>query len=190
MDYTIYPFEGLGAIRFGMTPQQVREVVGEPKGTFMMSKESKFSTDDYFNLGFHIYYDDEVDLCNGVSIFSPYGEEDPLGLNYIEDPGDCITLNFQGQRLFKKSFRELKTWFQNLGTGIQHSDIGVTFLKFRICISSNYYLFPDGHAEYPPNQVYICSLNEMEMTVRFSADLEYPFEPEISPNLVTISKVN
>jgi hypothetical protein len=48
MDYTIYPFEGLGAIRFGMTPQQVREVIGEPKGTHM-SYGSKFPIDDYFN---------------------------------------------------------------------------------------------------------------------------------------------
>ena len=84
MDYTICPFEGLGSIRFGMTPKQVHEVVGEPEGTFMKSKDSKFPTDDYFNLGFHVYYD-ESNLCNAVEIFSPYGQEDPLGLDYIAE---------------------------------------------------------------------------------------------------------
>jgi hypothetical protein len=179
MDYTIYPFEGLGAIRFGMTPQQVHEVVGEPKSTFMKSKDDRFPSDDYFNLGFHVYYDDELGLCNAVQIFNPYGEEDPLGLDYIEDPCDCVTLNFQGQRLFKKSFRELKTWFQGLGTGVQHDDSGVTFLKFGISIGSNYYSFPDGHPEYPPEDVYICNLNTMEKIVKFNA-LRYLFEAEIS----------
>jgi hypothetical protein len=73
MDYTIYPFEGLGAIRFGMTPQQVREVIGEPKGTHM-SYGSKFPTDDYFNLGFNVHYDNELGLCDRVGISSPYYE--------------------------------------------------------------------------------------------------------------------
>jgi hypothetical protein len=179
MDYTIYPFEGLGAIRFGMTPQQVHEVVGEPESTFMKSDDSRFPTDDYFNLGFHVYYD-ESGLCKGVEIFSPYGEEDPLGLTYIEDSCDCVTLNFQGQRFFKQSFRELKTWFQSLGTGVQHGDIGVTFIKFGIVIGSNYYSFPDGHPEYPPEGVYICDYKTMEIGLKIDA-IKYPFEGEISP---------
>jgi hypothetical protein len=178
MDYTIYPFEGLGAIRFGMTTQQVHEVIGDPQRTFM-NYESKFPADAYFNLGFHVYYDDESHLCNAVQIYSPYGEEDPLGLTYIGNPFDCATLNFQGQLLFKQSFQELKAWFQSLGTGVQHDDSGVTFLKFRISIGSNYYSFPDGHPEYPPEDVYICNLNKMEKKVRFNTP-RYPFEAEIS----------
>jgi hypothetical protein len=68
MDYTIYPFEGLGAIRFGMNPQQVREVVGEPDRTFMKFDDSKFPTDAYYKLGFYVYYD-ESGLCNSVEIW-------------------------------------------------------------------------------------------------------------------------
>ena len=37
MDYTIYPFEGLGPIRFGMTSQQVHDCVGEPERSFTKS---------------------------------------------------------------------------------------------------------------------------------------------------------
>jgi hypothetical protein len=177
MDYTIYPFEGLGAIRFGMTPQQVREVVGEPDSTFM--KSDKFPSDDYFDLDFHVHYD-ESGLCEAVEIFSPYAQEDPFGLDYTEEPGDCTTLNFQGQRFFKQTFAELKTCFQNLGTGVQHSDIGVTFIKFGITISSTYYLFPGNDIQCPPEIVYICNRNTMEELVKFCASILDPFEPEIS----------
>jgi hypothetical protein len=138
MDYTIYPFEGLGAIRFGMTSQQVREVGGEPNSTFM--KSDKFPSDDYFDLGFHIHYD-ESGLCEAVEISSPYDEGDLFGLDYTEEPGDCTTLNFQGQVFFKQTFTELKTWFQSLGTDVQHGRTGVTFIKFGITMSSGYYSF-------------------------------------------------
>jgi hypothetical protein len=176
MDYTIYPFEGLGAIRFGMTPQQVREVIGEPDSTFM--KSDKFPTDDYFDLGFHVYYN-ESGLCEAMEIFSPYAQEDPFGLDYTEEPGDCTTLNFQGQIFFKQTFVELKTWFQSLGTGVQHYDCGVTFLKFGIVLYSREYSFPGSDTNVPPEIVYICNLNAMEEKVSFNAP-RYPFEPEIS----------
>ena len=179
MDYTIYPFEGLGAIRFGMTPQQVREVVGEPVGTYRVSKNSKFPTDDYFNLGFHVHYDDELGLCSSVGIFSPYAEEDPLGLNYIPSSCESVTLNFRDRLFFKQSFRQLKSWFQSIGTGIQHKDVGVTFIRFGISINSDYYTFPDGHPEYPPNGVCISNFDEMEKEVMFFAELKYQFEEEI-----------
>ena len=56
MDYTIYPCEGVGPIRFGMTPQQVHEILGEPEGSSTRRPESRFLTDYYEILDLHVVY--------------------------------------------------------------------------------------------------------------------------------------
>jgi hypothetical protein len=110
MDYAIRPYDGIGPIKFGMTPEQVHEILGEPVKTF---KKNSRNTDDYRTIGFHVVYD-EADACESITLFSP------------------ATPSFQDQQLIDGSFKTLKTWFQSQGSTVQHYDCGMIFLKFGI----------------------------------------------------------
>jgi hypothetical protein len=131
MDYTIYPYEGVGPIRFGMTPEQVREKLGEPEDTFMKGAESPFPADAYHNLGFHVHYD-KSGRCEFVKFF--YGSSaNPM---------------FQGQTLFGRLFGELKSWLQSLETDVRYYDCGLVFLKFGISLYSEEYCLPHQDPDF------------------------------------------
>jgi hypothetical protein len=126
MDYIIYPYEGVGPIRFGMTPEQVHEKLGEPEHTTMKEAESpEFPTDAYNHLGFHVFYG-ESGRCQAVEFFEN-GSASPT---------------FQGQTLIGRPFGELKSWLQSLETDVQHYSCGLIFLKFGINLYSQYYYLP------------------------------------------------
>jgi hypothetical protein len=104
-DFTIHPFEGVGAVRFGMTPQQVHEIWGEPDSTYR--KENSFAgmtpertqelwaelndvdcqenslpsslfyshIDYYTKMGIHIDYD-ELGMCEHISLLSHINDND------------------------------------------------------------------------------------------------------------------
>ena len=69
-DYEIRPNEGVGPIRFGMTVDEVRRVLGAPDAVFRKSRSASFTTDDFNRLGFHVYYS-SGGVCNAVEFFPP-----------------------------------------------------------------------------------------------------------------------
>lgn len=159
MDYTIYPFEGVGPIKFGMTPQQVREVVGEPDESFMKG-ESEFPTDVYDRLGFRIEYE-YPGVCDEIWLLAD-------GCNPI----------FQGHELGGQTFEELKYWFQKLGTPVQHFGYGFTFLKFGIYLYSHDYIY-EGDNPNPPELIAVCSAINIDKALAAEDD-GYPTEEAIS----------
>ncbi|VEE61138.1 Uncharacterised protein [Shewanella putrefaciens] len=56
MDFSIIPFEGVGSIKFGMTPKQVRTNLGSGFKSFKRTPDSVLPCDYYEALGVFIYY--------------------------------------------------------------------------------------------------------------------------------------
>jgi hypothetical protein len=77
-DFTIHPFEGVGAVQFGMTPQQVHEIWGEPDDTYREEKSlyglAKRHVDYYDKIGIHVDYD-ETGFCECISLFSHINDD-------------------------------------------------------------------------------------------------------------------
>jgi hypothetical protein len=87
-DFTIHPFEGVGAVRFGMTPQQVHEIWGEPDRTYKHeSVPYKCHTDYYQKMGIHVDYDDSG-VCEHISLLSHINDSDQWNTNARNDEDD------------------------------------------------------------------------------------------------------
>ena len=56
MRFLISPFVGAGKIKFGMTPDQVRLLLGEVFDSFKRTEENVFPCDYFENLGVFAYY--------------------------------------------------------------------------------------------------------------------------------------
>jgi hypothetical protein len=161
MDYTIYPFEGVGPIKFGMTPEQVHAVVGEPENSLIIH-EGEFPTDTYYSQGFRIEYT-AAGVCDEIWLF----------------PEECNPI-LQGYGLAGQTFRELKEWFQKLGTPVEHYSCGMTFLKFGIYIYASYYTYYDGNVDDPVELIAVCSSSNIERLLASKDDNEFPTEEAIS----------
>jgi hypothetical protein len=120
MDYTIYPYEGVGQIRFGMTPQQVHEILGEPDDQFPASKRCDLPADIYDRLNLFIYYK-HPNSCEAVELF--------VGSNP----------SFQETLLLDHSMQDLKSWLLLIGSDIQYSTSGFISFKYGLSFYSSYY---------------------------------------------------
>ncbi len=56
VDYAIRPHLGAGEIAFGMTPNQVRALLGDPFESFKRSPLAEFPCDHFESLGIFVYY--------------------------------------------------------------------------------------------------------------------------------------
>ncbi len=54
---TITPFEGLGDLKFGLSRQAVRDLLGPDVRSYRKNKYEPRDTDSYRRLGLHLYYD-------------------------------------------------------------------------------------------------------------------------------------
>jgi hypothetical protein len=126
MDYTIYPYEGVGQIRLGMTPQQVREILGEPERQLPAGKRCDLPADKYVQLGFFVYYRNPG-VCEAISMWDG-------------------SVEFQNVRPLGKSLKYLKDWFMSMGSDIQHFDLGFIAVDFGITINAQNYC-PDLSCE-------------------------------------------
>jgi hypothetical protein len=89
-DFTIHPFEGVGAVRFGMTPQQVHEIWGEPDRTSMRDGTSTLyrrHTDLYHRMNLHVEYD-ESGFCEYISLFSHINDYDKWNTGVADEDED------------------------------------------------------------------------------------------------------
>jgi hypothetical protein len=167
MDYTIHPFEGVGPIKLGMTPQQVRAVLGEPDHSFKKFDDD-FPTDSYYdNLSIHILYE-HPGMCNEIWLF----------LEPDDSTSGCNP-TFQGYGLKGRTFAELKPWFQKLGTPVRHFDCGCRFLKYGVCLFSSFYSYHSGNVDELVELVSICSESVMERDMAYDSG-EFPIEEAIS----------
>jgi hypothetical protein len=120
MDYTIHPYEGIGAIRFGMTPEQVHEILGMPEDTLRAGKRCDLPADYYVKLGFFAYYKNP-------------GVFEAVALGYGSSP------IFHDVLLRGKSLKDIKDWMKSMGSEIQHFDMGFIAVKFGLVINCQEY---------------------------------------------------
>jgi hypothetical protein len=89
-DFTIHPFEGVGAVRFGMTPQQVHGIWGKPERTIMRDSTSTLyrrHTDSYHRMNFRVEYD-ESGLCEYISLFSHINDDSKWNTGVVDEDED------------------------------------------------------------------------------------------------------
>jgi len=68
-DWTIEPFESLGALRFGMRKGEAQQVLGEPPKEFHKGF-SENVTEAYNGTGVHVYYDADATV-EFIEVFPP-----------------------------------------------------------------------------------------------------------------------
>jgi hypothetical protein len=109
MELKIESYVGVGPIKFGMTRDQVCQSIGKQPGQFLKGPESVIATDDFGDLGFHVYYKAaKEDVCDAIEMFSP---ADPI---FIE------------QQFINRPFDEILIWFKNLDPSVEIGDAGLT----------------------------------------------------------------
>ncbi len=113
-ELTIYPYQGVGQIRFGMTRKEVQSLLGEPSATFYKGLNTESPTDAYDHVGVHVYYDYPSGYCEALEFF------EPAQLLLTEKP------------LFKLPFAYLKEWLSSQDSELKIDDEGLTCFKYGI----------------------------------------------------------
>jgi hypothetical protein len=135
MDYTIYPYEGVGPVRFGMTMQQVHEILGEPKRTIERPGNVTAFTDDYYSLGLHVLYGEDRN-CNALQLFRPASPV--LNKRFL---------------LQEEPFSTLREWFSEQDGSAENREDGFKSFLYGIALYGPYpseptkkiYVFERGH---------------------------------------------
>lgn len=108
----IYPYQGVGQIRFGMTREEVRSLLGEPSAIFYKGLNTKSPTDAYDNIGVHIYYHYPSGYCEALEFFEP------------------AQLLLTEKSLFELSFTNLREWLSSQDAELEIDDEGLTCFKY------------------------------------------------------------
>lgn len=110
MDFEVVPYRALGPIELGMPRERVRQILGSSLKSSEKAIESGVSVparDLSVGLGVRVEYDDGYKCCS-------------IEATHPARP------TFQGMSILEKSFRELKTWFQEKDPQLQADDSGLT----------------------------------------------------------------
>lgn len=92
MTMTVYPHQGVDALRFGMTCAETERAVGMTPKRFVPNKYS-LEVDSFDELGLAVMYD-EHGRSNAIS--------------FVRAPG--VDVEYEGYRLFDHSAREVRVW--------------------------------------------------------------------------------
>ncbi len=107
----ISSYEGAGAIKLGMSPDEVRKVLGTNFETFMKSYNSEMPTDNFISQGIHVYYK-LPGLCTAIEMFPPANP------------------TFRGYRLMGQPFNQLSAYFQQEDISVEMDACGLTSRLF------------------------------------------------------------
>ena len=109
----IEPYRGLAGIQFGMTPDEVRHVLGETVRTFRKSPGDALETDYFDALGIQVFYK-SPEICDAIELAAP------------------AKPTFRGKDLLGKPFNELRDWFQSIDNDVAIDETGLTSHRFGI----------------------------------------------------------
>ena len=127
MRYKIYPYVGVGLIRFGMTREQVREAVQCDASPFSKTLSSKEPADGFDPLGMSVYYK-PPGLCVAVEFWDP-----------------TLSPILHNKALLDQPFEEVRHWLCELDPNLTCTVGGVISFKFGVGITENVDLH--GHPE-------------------------------------------
>jgi hypothetical protein len=114
MNSIIYPFEGIGEVRFGMTPEQVHEILGKPNVTILDNK-SEFGrhTDFYDKLRVHVHYNLDLGLCEHISLVGGHDERYDGNLLEEEDDDDWDDTSYQDSFQYDQTSENLDVFIDD-----------------------------------------------------------------------------
>lgn len=110
----IHPNKGVGPIRFGMTVEEVRRVMGCKPTPFRKSPQSAYETDS-FNDTIHVYYR-SPGVCDAIECFPP------------------AEVTYQSNRFFERAFAEVREWLLNLDPQAKIEADGLTSFLLGIAL--------------------------------------------------------
>jgi hypothetical protein len=109
----IEPERGLAGIQFGMTPDEVRQVLGSTAQTFRKSPSDALETDYFDALGIQVFYK-QPGICEAIELAAP------------------AKPTFKGKDLLGKPFSELRDWFQLIDRDVAIDETGLTSHRFGV----------------------------------------------------------
>lgn len=113
MNYEIKPYEGVGAIKLNMSRDDVRKIINCQFKEFKKAPFSAVTTDDYYLLGIHVYYNKE-DKCEAIELFN---NSNPT---------------FMGNSFFEEPVSNVVEWFKKNDDTIVIDDVSITSNRFGI----------------------------------------------------------
>lgn len=108
MELNIIPFQSVGNINFGASPENIRSVINFPLKSFVKGPVSDIPTpaDSFDDGGIYIYYDNS-NVCDAIEFFSP------------------ALLTFQGKLLIDQPYKEVSEWLASIDKNITYDDSGL-----------------------------------------------------------------
>lgn len=113
MEFIIDSNVGAGNILFGMTSQQIQNVLSAKPKKFKKFEDDEFDTDAFDWC--HVYYK-KPGVCEAIEFFEP------------------AVVIFKGQNLIGKSFQDVKSLFLKHDKSVELDSSGLTSYKFGIGI--------------------------------------------------------
>ena len=105
---TIQPLVGVGPVRFGMSPEEVRRVLLEPPQSFRKTPTSRYKTDGFFQNAFQVFYGGDrptvefIELSGGSAVRPFYRD-----LNVLATPADEVVAFISRHAPFDTSDSEI-----------------------------------------------------------------------------------
>jgi hypothetical protein len=115
MNLNIIPYIGVGPIRFGMSRNEVRQMVGHPAKPFLKGPDAIIPTDAFDDIGLHVFYKKD-DTCEAIEMF------------LAADP------TFEGKHLIERPFDRVLDWLQKFDDSLDVDNTGATSKKCGIGI--------------------------------------------------------
>ena len=97
------PFQSVGAIELGKSPEIIRSVINSPWRSFL---KGSTPTDAFEDAGIYVYYD-KSNKSEAIEFFTP------------------ASLTFQGKVLVDKPYKEIRDWLASIDSNIIHNDSGI-----------------------------------------------------------------
>lgn len=131
MEFTFYPYEGIGPVKFLMSRDEVRKIMGLPyKDVTRMTDNGPYIRDFVVKQLF-IGYNDEL-KCNRFELCRGYD----------------IDIIFEGESILRRPYKELLEHYQKLDPEIYIDREGFTSLKYGFSIwCPDYYYEEDAMPE-------------------------------------------
>jgi hypothetical protein len=118
MELPIIPFDSVGFVKFGASPDAVKASTSYSSKSFMKTPISEMPTDAFDEVGIHVYY--SSGKCDAVECFSPA----------------CPI--FQGKRIIGEPYEEIKKWLESIDSHIVIDGSEIQARSFGISISPSF----------------------------------------------------
>ena len=113
MDLSIDTYSGVGPLRFGMSAEEVRTVMGLPFRTFKKTPAALLPTDFFVDVGLHVYYK-VPGKCEAIEMATP------------AEP------TLDGLLLIGRPFSEVREWFENRDDSVIVDGSGLTSTRYGV----------------------------------------------------------